>query len=73
MFASFSSEHEHFTHGMYITAFITWNSIAGLFTVFANSFTKKSKQARVPTFVWLLCDDATNAKGPGCDEGTNLR
>ena len=33
---------------------------------------KKSKQARVPTFVWLLCDDATNAKGRGCEEGTNL-
>ena len=30
-------------------------------------------QARVPTFVWLFLDDATTAKGPGCDEGTNLR
>ena len=49
-----------------------WNSIAG----FLHSLLillQKSKQARVPTFVWLLCDDATNAKGPGCDEGTNLR
>ena len=34
---------------------------------------KKSKQARVPTFVWLFRDDATTMKGPGCDEGTNLR
>ena len=33
----------------------------------------KSKQARVPTFVWLFRDDATTAKGPVCDEGTNLR
>ena len=33
----------------------------------------KSKQATVPTFVWLFCDDATNAKGPGCDKRTNLR
>ena len=39
----------------------------------AHSDTKKSKQARVPTFVWLFRDDATTAKGPGCDEGTNLR
>ena len=22
---------------------------------------------------WLFRDDATTAKGPGCDEGTNLR
>ena len=29
--------------------------------------------ARVPTFVWLFCDDATTAKGRGCEEGTNLR
>ena len=36
-------------------------------------FHKKSKQARVPTFVWLFLDDATIAKGSGCDEGTNLR
>ena len=28
---------------------------------------------RVPTFVWLFCDDATTGKGPGCDEGINLR
>ena len=41
--------------------------------IVCSFFYKKSKQARVPTFVWLLCDDATNAKGPGCDEGTNLR
>ena len=34
---------------------------------------KRSKQARVPTFVWLFRDVATTAKGPGCDEGTNLR
>ena len=25
------------------------------------------------TYVWLFRDDATSAKGPGCDEGTNLR
>ena len=43
------------------------------FYIVCSLFYKKSKQARVPTFVWLLCDDATNAKGPGCDEGTNLR
>ena len=43
------------------------------FYVVCSFFYKKSKQARVPTFIWLLCDDATNAKGPGCDEGTNLR
>ena len=36
-------------------------------------FYKKSKQARVPIFVWLFRDDATTAKGPVCDEGTNLR
>ena len=37
--------------------------------------TRPSKQARVyiPTFVWLFRDDATTAKGPGCDEGTNFR
>ena len=29
--------------------------------------------AREPTFVWLFRDIATTAKGPGCDEGTNLR
>ena len=34
---------------------------------------KRSKQARVPTFVWLFRDVATTAKGPGCDEGTKLR
>ena len=34
---------------------------------------EKSKQARVPTFVWIFCDDATTAKVPGCDKGTNLR
>ena len=38
-----------------------------------HSDTKKSKQARVTPFVWLFRDDATTAKGPGCDEGTNLR
>ena len=36
-------------------------------------FYKNSKQARVPTFVWLFRDDATTAKSPGCDERTNLR
>ena len=50
----------------------TWNSIAG----FLHSLLillQKIKTSESPTFVWLLCDDATNAKGPGCDEGTNLR
>ena len=41
----------------------SWNSIA---RILQSSFYKKSKQARVHTFVWLYCDD-------GCDEGTNLR
>ena len=37
-------------------------------------FTKnQNKREYLSTFVWLLCDDATNAKGLGCDEGTNLR
>ena len=31
------------------------------------------KQARVATFVWLFLDNATNAKGRRCDEGTTLR
>ena len=35
-------------------------------------FYNKSNQARVPTFVYLFRDDATTAKGPGCDEGTNF-
>ena len=35
-------------------------------------FQKKSKQARVPTFVCLFRDNATTAKGSGCDKGTNL-
>ena len=43
------------------------------FYIVITFFHKKSKQARVPTFVWLFRDDATTAKGPGCDEGTNLR
>ena len=37
----------------------------------AHFFYKKSKQARLLTFVWLFRDDATTVKGPGCDEGTN--
>ena len=41
--------------------------------IVSSFFYKTSKQARVPTFVWLFRDDATTAKGPGCDEGTNLR
>ena len=43
------------------------------FYIVSSFFYKKSKQARVPTFLCLFCDDATTAKGPGCDEGTNLR
>ena len=40
------------------------------FYIVSSFFYKKSKQARVPTFVWLFRDDATTAKGPGCHEGT---
>ena len=43
------------------------------FYIACSFFYKKSKQARVPTFVLLFYDDATSAKRPGCDEGTNLR
>ena len=43
------------------------------FYIVISFFHKKSKQARVPTFVWLFHDDTTIARGPGCDEGTNLR
>ena len=43
------------------------------FYIVSSFFYKRSKQARVPTFVWLFRDVATSAKGPGCDEGTNLR
>ena len=50
----------------------TRNSIAGFYIV-SSFFYKKSKQERVPTFVWLFRDDATTAKGPVCDEGTQLR
>ena len=41
--------------------------------IVSSFFYKKSKQARVPTFVLLFCDDAASAKRSGCDEGTNLR
>ena len=43
------------------------------FYIVSPFFYKRSKQARVPTFVWLFRDVATTAKGPGCAEGTNLR
>ena len=43
------------------------------FYIVSPFFYKRSKQARVPTFVWLFRDVATTAKGPVCDEGTNLR
>ena len=43
------------------------------FYIVSPFFYKRSKQARVPTFVWLFRDVATTAKGPGCDEGINLR
>ena len=43
------------------------------FCIVSSLFYKNSKQARVPTFVWLFRDVATTVKGPGCDEGTNLR
>ena len=42
------------------------------FYIISSFFYKKSKQARVPTFVCLFRDDATTANGPGCDEGTNI-
>ena len=40
------------------------------FYIVSSFFYKKSKQARVPTFVWLFRDNATTANGRGCDEGT---
>ena len=43
------------------------------FYIVSLFFYKRSKQARVPTFVWVFHDVATTAKGPGYDEGTNLR
>ena len=43
------------------------------FCIVGPFFYKGSEQARVPTFVWLFRDVATTAKGPGCDEGTDLR
>ena len=43
------------------------------FYIFSPFFYKISKQVRVLTFVWLFRDVATTAKGPGCDEVTNLR
>ena len=43
------------------------------FYIFSPFFYKISKQESVPTFVWLFSDVATTPKGPGCDEGTNLR
>ena len=43
------------------------------FYTVSSFFYKKSKQARIPTFVWLFRDDATAAKGSGCDEGTKAR
>ena len=43
------------------------------FYIVSSFFYKRSKQARVPTFVWLFRNVATTAKGPGCEEGTNLR
>ena len=42
------------------------------FYIVSSFFYKKSKQAMVPTFVWLFRDNATSATGPVCDEGTNL-
>ena len=50
----------------------TWNRIAG----FLHSYlilSQKIKQVTVPTFIWLFRDDATTAKGLGCDKGRNLR
>ena len=43
------------------------------FYIVSPFFYKRSKQAGVPTFVWLFRDVATTPKGPRCDEGTNLR
>ena len=54
-----------------------WSYLHGIalpdFYIISSFFYKKSKQARVHTFVCLFRDDASIAKGPGCDEGTNLR
>ena len=43
------------------------------FYIVSSFFYKESKHERVPTVVWLFRDDATTAKGTGCNEGTNLR
>ena len=43
------------------------------FNIVSAFFYKRSKQARVPSFVWLFRDVATTVKGPGCDKETNLR
>ena len=40
------------------------------FYISSSFFYKKSKEARVPTFVCLFRDDASTAKGSGCDERT---
>ena len=37
------------------------------------ALSQKKSKARVPTSVRLFRDDATTAKGPGCDEETNRR
>ena len=41
-----------------------------LIRAFRSFFYKKSKQVRVPTFVYSFYVNATTAKGPGCG---NLR
>ena len=41
-------------------------------SIVSSFFYKKSKQARVTTFVRLFLDGATIVKGPGCAEGTHL-
>ena len=46
-------------------------ALADFYIVSSLFYKKKSKQARVPSFVWLFCDDATTPKGPGCEEETN--
>ena len=53
-------------------SYLHWIALPDFYIV-SPFFYKRSKQARVPIFVWLFRDVATTAKGPGCDEGTNLR
>ena len=57
------------TGGLEVSFSIHGIALLDFYIVSSFSY-KNSKQGRVPTLVWLFCDDATSAKGPGCDEGT---